>query len=502
MFKLMGRIQNWVLTIAGVATAGLFGISTTDIQGCIQSSSSQKLEVSVEERKLVMKNLRIGSILNDTSVPSDQLDEVISDYASQIRQAEVEGIVVSNHELGMFFHQQFGGKDKYNNFTKFVEQRYGLSVGDVEGYYRDIILFQKLSQLSRLSLYITQAEILGEYHRRNDAWVFDRISADSKLMIPTVLPSEEDLKAWFEDHAFEDRFRIPEQVTIEYLMVSPNSLEIAEAEDFELREFYNQNRDKYPSEEYEGEAKPYFEVLETVRNDHKSQAQKSLAKRLLDVLDIELLRQENPDFNGLLASKMKDMPELSSVVYGKTKPFAQSDFRIEPLGFAFNLTKRVFGANPRNYGGVLEAGNGLYIYRVIDRREEGMMDFSDTEAREQIEAAVEQERKSEMALNLLETWKEKIVASGNWAALELPVGLNYERKEAKGVYAEEGEILADLMDDEISSISPLSNDHVILKVVERLPADVSLLEEQKESLKQSIWRNKAQDIQKLSSLEP
>jgi|SaaInlStandDraft_1057018.scaffolds.fasta_scaffold11759_3 hypothetical protein len=496
MFKLMGRIQNWVLTIAGVATAGLFGITATDIQGCIQSSAVRKAEVSSEERNLVLKNLRIGSILNDTSVPNDQLEEVIQDYVSRLRQAQTERVAVSDHELGLFLHQQFGGKEEYRKFTTVIEQRFSLPVGEVESFYRDRLLFRKLSQMSMLPIYVTRSEILNEYHLRNDEWVVDQILADSSLMIPPMEPSEEELNSWFEDHSFEEQFRIPERVVVEYLMVNPESLEIPAAEDLELREFYNQNRDKYPSDEYEGETRPFFEVLDTLKEDYLKDSQKALAKRMLDVLDIQLLRQESPDFEGLLKTETKNDPKLSSVVYGKSQPFSQRDFRIDPLGYVFNLSQRVFGANPRNYGGVLEAGNGLYIYRVIDRQEEGMMDFN--QARLQVVDAVQIEKKSKMALESLETSKEAIIASGNWANLELVQGLSYQRKDLKGGFSQEGQLLADLKLGDTSPISPLGSNYTILKVVERKPADESLLEEQKESLKQSILRTKFSAIQELT----
>lgn len=501
MFKLMGRIQNWVLTIAGVATAGLFGITATDIQGCIQSSQVRKAEVSSDERKVILKSLRIGSILNNTSVPNDQLEAIIQDYAARYRQAEREGIAVSDHELGLFLHQQFGGKDEYNKFISAVEQRFGLPVGEVEGFYRDRLLFSKLNQISMYPIYVTRSEVLQEYHRRNDAWVYDQVLADSSLMVPTNEITEDELKSWFEDHAFEDRFRVPEQVVIEYLMVSPDVLVIPDAEDLELREYYNQNRDKYPSEEYEGEAKPYFEVLETLVKDHRKEAQKSLAKRLLDMLDIQLLRQESPDFAGLLKAETEKNPQLTNVIYGRSKPFSQRDFLIEPLGYVFNLSQRVFGPNPRNYGGVLEAGNGLYIYRVVSREAERMMTLEDEEAKTMVKESVEQEKKSKMALSLIETWKEKVVASGNWATLELDPGLSYERKEIKGAFSEEGEILADLGDGEISHISAIGDNHAILKVVERIPAEADQLDEQKDFLKQSILRMKFQDIQQLSQTD-
>ena len=133
MFKTMGRIQNLVLIVAGVATAGLFGISITDIKVAPAPVRLNSASLSADERLKISRKLKIGSTLNNRNIPGDQFRSRHGRLRQQPeRSCKAAGLAVSDHELGDYLHKSFSGKDQYNNFVGVMQARYGLKVNELE----------------------------------------------------------------------------------------------------------------------------------------------------------------------------------------------------------------------------------------------------------------------------------------------------------------------------------------------------------------------------------
>ena len=164
MFKLMGRIQNWVLAVAGFATAGLFGISVTDIRGCM--NQTPKAAVSADLRIEIDRKLKLSGLLTGRSPSGDRWEEAIAQYASSLQKARAEGLDVSNHELGQALMGQFKTKEQYLQFASQINKVHGVKTNEIEEFYRDQILIQKSMNLPLLVLHYYYLVLALIFHQQ------------------------------------------------------------------------------------------------------------------------------------------------------------------------------------------------------------------------------------------------------------------------------------------------------------------------------------------------
>ena len=486
----MGRIQNVVLIAAGVATAGLFGISITDIQGCSRAGELNKNSaISPDERIRISRKVKIQSVLNNRSIPSEQFDLIVESYAKNLKEAKAAGLGVSDKELSSFIIENFGEKDAYLGFLSAMKQRHGLKTSELENFFRDQMLFSKQAKLTMLGDYVTETEIKAEFHKRNDRLTYDRLEIDAKTITLEANPSEDELKAYYEENSSSPEYQVPEKVAISYLMINPKNIPLGEFSATDIEQHYNLNKSSYSSSGNADEAPPLEEIKEKVVEDLGDESRDNKAKRLLNGLDDIFLEQENIDLLTTLAEQSSSDNQLSVVESGTTEPFAEKDYLVEPLGYVFNLGARLFGENPRVYGGVLEAGNGFYIYHLQDRTPARAMSFE--EAKDIASNALTEQLQLEIAEAKALEWQEKLNASGNWSALELEESMSYRQKSAVGLSSPETRELKNAKaNDPVATITSGSK-VVLMRLVEREAADESTIDSEKESLRQALQQNKS-----------
>ena len=491
MFKLMGRIQNWVLAVAGFATAGLFGISVTDIRGCM--NQTPKAAVSADLRIEIDRKLKLSGLLTGRSPSGDRWEEAIAQYASSLQKARAEGLDVSNHELGQALMGQFKTKEQYLQFASQINKVHGVKTNEIEEFYRDQILIQKSMNLPLLVAYVTNNEVKDEFHRREDKLTYDKVLVDvNSIKLETEL-TEEEKKSYFEEVSLDAAYQVDPQVKIDYLFVNPQDMDVAKLTESDLQAYYNENRDRYASTEFPGEAQPYFEVAKEVATALEKESRDNAAKVLLSQLDDILLQDETLNFSAALSAVQAKDATFKKVAYGTSEAFAQKDYRVEPLGYVFNLGTRLFGDNPRNYGGVLEAGNGFYLYKIVENIEGRSETYE--EALTKVTAALTLKKKQDLAQVKATELKATLEASKDWTALKLEEGVTYSREEVTGMMSADASKVAALEEGAVSEAYQTNEAFALVKKVGLVAADESLMEATKEQLKEGILRQKAQSIQ-------
>jgi len=491
MFKLMGRIQNWVLAVAGFATAGLFGISVTDIRGCM--NQTPKAAVSAEMRIEIDRKLKLSGLLTGRSPSGDRWEEAIAQYASSLQNAKAEGLDVSNHELGQALMGQFKTKDQYRQFASQINKVHGVKTHEIEEFYRDQILIQKSMNLPLLVAYVTNNEVKDEFHRCEDKLSYDRVLVDVNAMKLEAELTEEEKKSYFEELSLDAAYQVDPQVKIDYLFVNPQDMQVAKLSEADLKAYYNQNRDRYASTEFPGEAQPYFEVAEEVATALEKENRDNASKALLSQLDDILLQDEALNFSAALSAAQAKDAKFKKVAYGTSAAFSQKDYRVEPLGYVFNLGTRLFGDNPRSYGGVLEAGSGFYIYKIVENIEGRVETYE--EALTKVTDALTLKKKQDLAQTKAGELKAKLEAEADWTKLKLEAGMTYSREEVTGVFGADASKVIALEDGAVSDPFQSNEAFALVKKVARVAADEKLMEESKEQLKEGILRQKAQSIQ-------
>ena len=484
----MGRIQNVVLATAGLATAGLFGISVSDIQGCAQSSRmNDSQELSADEHQQILRKLKIQATLNDRNA-SENIEADILRYANGLKNAKAAGIQVSNYELGAFIHEKFEGKDRYAQYCKYMQQRFGLETSEFEDYLRDQLMLAKAAQLPQLALYVTTAELKKAFHYRHDVLKYDSVVVDAAALKLSAELTDNEIKAYYEENSTQAEYQVPEKVSVSYLFVNAEKLKIATPSQEDLLQNYNLNKGRYSASGNADEAKPFEEVKKEVLAAVEKQSKEDMAKKILNDLDNILIAQGNPDLFGTLATEKPKNKQFEVVESGNTELFSQKDYKVEPLGYVYNLASRLFGEKPRNYGGVLEAANGFYIYKVKNREAKHTLSFELAKA--QVVKALTAQRQMELAVTLAKEWKEKLVAEANWSKVTLPTGLKFESKESEGITSEEAHHLNSLAPNVVAEPLKLKGEVAILRLKERVLADESKFPAEKEELRRGLQQQK------------
>lgn len=495
MFKLMKRFQTPVLVIAGGVTALLFGVGDM-AEHFVGNPEARIGNLSAEERADISRKLKLQAILSGRNVPNDRWELFLEQYSKNLKKANEEKLKISDVEIQKFIIDQFKNKDQYKKVQQQLNESYGVSAQMLEEYFRDQLLFQKSAKMKLLGSYVTSKEIKEEFHRRYDKISFDQIKVKTAKIELDAEIKEEELKNFYEEKSNElKEFQIPERVKIKYLYVETDSVTIDKLEDDDIRQYYNLNRDKYPSQTYPGEVEPFFEVENKVKESLSKEKREDKAKKLLNTLDDLLLEQENPNLSKTLEEAQKKYSEMKAVQVGESKAFAESDYMIEPLGYVFNLAKKLFGENVRSYGSILESSNGFYIYHLSERLDKDVKSYEESVAL--IKEKLSTEKKEEKAKMLAEEWKDKLVNSTDWGSIDLKAhsALAYSLESEEGVYGDVSKKCVENGLEKVSDVLESDGDYVIVKLRKREPADEAKLESLKEEIQQSLSQQKVRDIQ-------
>ena len=484
----MDKMKHVVLTAAGIATAGLFGLTVSDFQGCAQSSQmSNSNELSADEYQQIRRKLIIQATLNDRNA-SEDIEADITRYANGLKNAKAAGIKVSNYELGAFIHEKFEGKDRYAQYCQYMQQRYGLETSEFEDYLRDQLTLAKAAQLPQLAYYVTTAELKSAFHSRHDVLKYDSVVVDASALKLSAELTDKEIKAYYEENSTQAEYQVPEKVSVSYLFVNAEKLKVATPSQEDLLQNYNLNKERYSTSGNAAEAKPFDEVKKEVLVAVEKQNKEDKAKKILNELDNMLISQQEADLFGTLATEKTKNKQFDVVESGNTELFSQKDYKVEPLGYVYNLASRLFGEKPRNYGGVLEAANGFYIYKVNQR--EAKHTLSLELAKAQVVKALTAQRQMELAVTLAKEWKEKLLAEANWSKLTLPTGLKFESKESEGITSEEASHLNLLAPNVVAEPLKLKGEVAILRLKERVAADEAKFPAEKESLRRGLQQQK------------
>ncbi|MBF0197040.1 MAG: peptidyl-prolyl cis-trans isomerase [Planctomycetes bacterium] len=494
MFKLMHRWQKPVLICAGLATALLFGVSVQDVKSLFNPPSPTD-DLSKEEIRTIGEKLKLRSLLTGQNIPGDSWDPMVADYAKRLRVAKEQGLAVSNHEVGLSIIENFKSKQAYENFLRNFQARTGASTTLLENYLRDSVLFQKSAALKMLPSYVTKGEIMEEYHRMNDTVEYDLFQITNASIEIDQNFSEEEQKSLYESQKETPDFMELEKVELEYLHINSDLLVIENPSEEDQRYYYNKNRDKYSSTEFPGEAKPYFEVQEDVERDLIRERRDNKAKDMMTALDFSILDQDVIDLKkGLEAEKASD-PVFELVKHGVTKAISERDYQVEPMGFIYGLSQKLFGEKAREYGGVNQASPGYFIYKVKNRIETHSKSYED--CAELIIGQLTQQKQEEEADKLMNIWQSTLSSTSDWGTLDLTqnLALKYSSEKVEGLFSAEANKAVEAGVGEISEPISAAGSKSVVRLKVLTPADEEALKDSEEQIKSTLGSRKAQSIQ-------
>jgi len=161
-------------------------------------------------------------------------------------EAEKQGLVVSDQELADRI-TTIPAFQKDNVFNKTYYESYltqnRLSTSKFEESQRELMVMEKVEQLVKSNTQVSETEIQEAFRKEQEKIKF-RYVEFSKDHFKAPPPTDETLKNFFE--ANQKQFEIPEQIKVEYVKLTPKSLENSiDIRDDDLQDYYEKHQGEF-----------------------------------------------------------------------------------------------------------------------------------------------------------------------------------------------------------------------------------------------------------------
>ena len=357
-----GWMAKLILTLITVPFA-LFGIDAY-LKDAGAGASVAKVDgatISVQEYRNAMQSLRdrlqkenpkdIGA-LDSPEVKQSVLDRLIN---TRLLNAEVvhSNFKVTNEQLAQFITSlpefQQGGKFSQEVYDKLLSQNQ-MTPSQFENKMRgELLLQQARDGIPSLAFTAPAVEnaILNVEHQQREVSVAEIKTADFISQVK-VDPSE--IQAYYDKH--KDKFKVPEQVKLEFVMMSANTLipKMQTTED-EAKKFYNENAAKFQGNEQRHASHILIGVSATATPEAKAEAKKKAEQVLAEV-------KKSPAKFAELAKKYSQDPG-SAEKGGDLGTFARGSM-VKPFEEA------VFSMKPGDISGLVQSDFGYHIIKLTE----------------------------------------------------------------------------------------------------------------------------------------
>lgn len=321
---------------------------------------------------------QFGSAIDLTSLRPQIRRQALEQLVNQkvlLLEAKRMGLEVSDAELqrniARIFSRdgRFVGAEEYRNILR-AQRR---TPADFERDLREDLLFQKMLVVLGTNHYVTDKAVEAAYRETVErAKVrFIRLTGDRYAEDVTV--TDDEARAYFDDN--RESYRLPEQRDVAYLLINSNELRgRAEISDEELNAYYQGNRSDFERQE-QVRVRQIF-----LRTDSRS------AEEARATLESAKQRIQGGESFGDVARELSEDP--SSKERGGEMGFL-SRGQMPP-----EFEQAAFGATQGELVGPVEAGFGVHLLEVQQRREGGVQPFE--EVRGQVRNRVLAERMPQM----------------------------------------------------------------------------------------------------------
>lgn len=375
-----GWLAKLILTLITVPFA-LFGIDAY-LKDAGAGASVAKVDgatISIQEYRNSMQSLRdrlqkenpkdIGA-LDSPEVKQSVLDRLIN---TRLLNAEVDNnnFKVTNEQLAQFITSlpefQQGGKFSQEVYDKLLSQNQ-MTPSQFEKKMRGELLLQQVRDgvpgLAFTSKAVEDA-VLNVEHQQREVSVAEIKTADFISQV-NVDPSE--VQAYYEKH--KDKFKVPEQVKLEFVMLSANTLiPKMQTTDEEAKKFYDENASKFQGSEQRHASHILIGAGASASPEAKAEAKKKAEQVLAEV-------KKNPAKFAELAKKYSQDPgsaekggDLGTFGRGSmVKPFEDSAFSMKP-GEVSGLVQSDFGYHIIKLTEIVGQGQGFETLKPQIRAE-------------------------------------------------------------------------------------------------------------------------------------
>ncbi|HZQ24990.1 MAG TPA: peptidyl-prolyl cis-trans isomerase [Terriglobales bacterium] len=272
-------------------------------------------------------------------------------------------------------------------YEDFVSRNFEMTIPQFEQAEKDNILARKLRQVIAGSAIVTESEIRQEFDQKNTKVKFQYAVLNVDDIKKGLHPTEEELKAYYDQHKASYNNSIPEKRKIKYVLFDTSKLQAqTQISQPELQNYYDQHRDEYRVPE---QVKVSHILIKTPLPGPDGKVdQKGVEEARKKAEDILKQLKAGAKFEDL-AKKYSEDPgsakengSLGWIGRGRTVPEFEK--------VAFSLPKG-------QISDVVQSSYGFHIIRVDDKQDAHMKSLA--EVKDQIEPVLKQQKSAQAAEN-------------------------------------------------------------------------------------------------------
>jgi peptidyl-prolyl cis-trans isomerase D len=232
-FSRLEKTRNFVLilfAVVMVASLVLFYAPTRDgAQSNLAVSNETAAKVGSEAvtvSELVVQKENLGRMYGGRSLPAKLLlDGMIRERLVRV-EANRLGLMASDAEVAAEIRERNKPQDGKPFDIKVYERNVTEQFGSVKAYeqsVRDGISSQKLEAYITSGVSVSEAELVDDFKRRGTKFDLSFVPVNSTELIKTLNPSDEELKAYFEQNKANYRITVP-QKKIKYIFINTSKI--------------------------------------------------------------------------------------------------------------------------------------------------------------------------------------------------------------------------------------------------------------------------------------
>lgn len=417
----------------------------------------------------------LGQQAFDQIVNSELLVQEASNIGLEVGDQELRDSIASLPDF------QTDGRFNKNRYLEALQLN-GLKPSDFEAQQKRQLLSNKLLEIVRSGIHVTDPEIQQHFRFENDGVKIRFVRIPRADFMDSVTFSEADVTDYYEDN--KELFRRTEKTTIRYVAFRPEDFEDEiEPTEADLKIRYDEQRDQYQV----GEQVRARHILLKMSPDASDEDKTALRSKAVDIRKRAL---EGEDFAALAVEFSEDSTAASGGDLGffgrgvMTGAFEDAAFALEP-GQISDLIETQFG---------------IHIIKVEEKKAAHTRTLD--EVRDELRREVQRREARKFTLDKVEDAFEKMLDGASFAdvAAEYGVvvtdsppfgrsesisGLGHQPKIAEAAFA--------LAKDELGEIMNLDDGYLIFQVTDRIPSVIPPLAEVRDQVVERLRESRASD---------
>ncbi len=325
-----------------------------------------------------------------------------------LQEARSLGLEVTDEELTRVIAQnptfQTNGQFDKPLYLRILSAN-SVTPGQFEKERKDDLLINKLLDITRDSIHVSEAEVRQQYQLEREKINLNFIRLARKDFVQKAAVSAQELKSYYDQN--QEELKEPLKVSVEYIAYPharfSSKIEVSEKD---IEEYYNLNRDKKFLQPYAVRLRHIFFLMPPAMDAKEKEAVRAKAQQVLGQA------RAGKDF----AELAKEHSEDSTASRGGDVGFLSRGSLLPALEEA------VFALKKGEITTVVESPTGLHILKAEEIREEKTKTLN--EAKNEIIRSIKEERGKEQALRAAETDRAKALEGKSLSAIARERGLS------------------------------------------------------------------------------